>query len=181
MKKLLSVVLSVCLICALLAGCSGTTNTETTSADETTATIAETTAAASTYDGYVGNQYYAEDPWGGDVYVTVRSVTEDTIDWAYTDVLGDITIYAEDSTTLEDGLTNFTIEGETENNYTYTYTGTFVLKDGYIVIKYLDGAVTSGSENGGGSSYQVAALADSEKIITLDKSPEDNTSSNIVL
>ena len=170
MKKILAIIACAAMGCSVLAGC-GSSSSETTTAAETQAaetTVAETTAATGSYDEYVGKQFAATDPWGGEISVTVRSIADGKMEWTYTDVLTDVTVYNDNTTDFADGKSDFTFEGtDSEGKYTFTYSGTIELKDGNVVITLSDGACTSVSESGGGSAYQVGPLSDDAKTITL--------------
>ena len=126
------------------------------------------------YKDYIGYQFSGKGPWGNELAVTIRTLEDDKLTWTYTDVFGEgeeaITVYSELSSTFKDESCEFMISGSTDKEgVTSSYNGTLTLKDGKVVIKYTDGALTTKSKEGDSSAYQVGALEDADKTVTLTK------------
>ncbi len=133
------------------------------------------TACGNNYDEYVGNQYSGKDPWGNEVAVTVKTIENDKMTYTFTDVLGEgdasLTVYGELSGELKDNKVSFTLNGATieDEKVTFDYAGTITLKDGNVIVNYEKGSLNSASAEGGSSSYNVLALEDANKTVTLTK------------
>ena len=151
MKKIFSILL-VAVIAVVLTGC----------------------AKKDDYKDYIGYQFSGKDPWGNELAVTIRTLEDDKLTWTYTDILGEddeaVTVYSEVSSTFKDGSCEFMISGSTDKEGVVSdYSGTLTLKDGKVTIKFIDGALTTKSSTGDSSAYQVGALEDANKTITLTK------------
>ena len=131
------------------------------------------------YSSYIG-QFEGNDPWGNKMSVTIRTVNDNTIDWAYGDVYNEksenpIRVFKESISELTDGTTKFTIKGTTEEDgwtYEFDYTGEMTLKDGKIILKYENGLLKSNppaGQIGGGAMFHVGSLDEDKKIVTLEK------------
>lgn len=161
-----------------------TTVAETTVVETTVAetTAAETTAAeetvAETQPEYMGYQYSAKDPWGGEVSITLRQEKDGKLEWTYTDVLPeDMMVYTEVTSDYANGYTEWTIEGDVSDkeHYTYKYSGNLKLQGGGIELTYTDGSITCHSENGDSDSYNVGPVKDSGKnTVFLEKVVDNN-------
>lgn len=127
----------------------------------------------SNYDEYMGYQYTGKDPWENKLAITISKLEGDKLTWIFTDVIGEgeksITLYNELKTKFKDGKTSFNIKGDAENNNSFDYSGTLEFKDGKVLVKYEKGQLTTNSSEGGSSSYNVGALDNSKKNITLTK------------
>ena len=125
------------------------------------------------YKDYIGYQFSGKDPWGGELAVTIRTLENDKMTWTYTDVLGSgessVTVYSELETEFKNGKSSFTVNGNAEENYAFNYTGTISLEDGNVIITLIDGALEEKSDEGGSASYQVKALEEANRTITLTK------------
>ncbi len=109
---------------------------------------------------YIGYQYAGQDPWGGQLSVTLRQVANGNIDWTFTDVLpnGEM-IYKEMSTPYTNGYTDWSITGTLDNGARYDYSGNFKLQGGYVEFTYTNGQYTEGNPDiGEAAAYQVGPL-----------------------
>lgn len=115
----------------------------------------------SEYADYVGTQFSGQDPWGGILTITVRSIVDGEMDWTFTDVFDNHTLYQEQGKTLiQDGKTEYSIQGkDVENeNVSFSYEGTMELSDGQITFSFLKGSVTTSSSEGGSDARMAEAL-----------------------
>ena len=113
------------------------------------------------YAEYVGTQFSGQDPWGGILTITVRSIVDGEMDWTFTDVFDNHTLYQEQGKTLiQDGKADYSIQGkDVENeNVSFSYEGTMELSDGQITFNFLKGAVTTSSSEGGSEARMAEAL-----------------------
>lgn len=116
------------------------------------------------YLDYAGHQFAGEDPWGGTLTVTVRSVVDGKMEWTFTDMFDDSTLYQlVEGTPIENGKADFDIEGKDveSDNVTFNYQGQLELKDGQLLMTLTSGYVTTESTEGGSSSRNAEALAGS--------------------
>ena len=98
------------------------------------------------YMDYAGRQFAGEDPWGGNLTVTVRSIVDGKMEWTFTDVFDDSTLYQlVEGTSVEDGKADFDIEGKDVENddITFHYQGEMELKDINMAFstRYVKGAM----------------------------------------
>lgn len=131
------------------------------------------------YSPYMGYQFSGKDPWGNNLAVTIRKIEGGKVEWTYTDVLGtgkdSMTIYNVLSTDFKDGKTSFKLTNNPKDKkYSYEYEGVLSLKDGKVIISFSSGALTTNSNEGGSSSYQVGALETSSKTVSLTKVIDNN-------
>ncbi len=165
-KKSLLVIAVVVMSALLLAACGG-------SAKETLP------VSDSVYADYVGAQFSGQDPWGGDLAITVRSIVDGKMDWTFTDTFDDYTLYQEQSaTSIQDGVAEYSIEGKDveDDNVSFSYQGTMELKDGQITFSFLTGAVMTESSDGGSSARMAEALKDSglQNDVALQKAADES-------
>ena len=116
------------------------------------------------YMDYAGRQFAGEDPWGGILTVTVRSIVDGKMEWTFTDVFDDSTLYQlAEGTPVKDGKADFDIEGKDVENdsITFNYQGEMELKDGKVLMTLTSGCVMTASSEGGSSSRNAEALAGS--------------------
>ena len=111
---------------------------------------------------YIGYTFSGTDPWGNSITVTLRSIDGDNLEWTITDLFDVGMIYKEKSTPYYSGYTEWYIEGLLDDDgvYAYSYSGNLQLMGGGVQLTFESGEVTSQSEYGGSTSYNVAALAD---------------------
>lgn len=133
----------------------------------------------SVYADYVGTQFSGQDPWGGDLAVTVRSIVDGKMDWTFTDTFDGYTLYREQSATqIQDGVAEYSIEGKDVENdsISFSYQGTMELKDGQILFRFLTGSVKTGSDESGSSSRMAEALKDSglSNEVVLQKATDES-------
>ena len=128
------------------------------------------------YDEYIGYQFAGKDPWGTELAITVREIKDNKITYTMTDLAGDLTLYQELSGELKDDAVAFNFKGTAteDEKMTFDYSGTITLKDGKINVKYENGQLTSNSTEGGSSSYNVGALEDNLKTVTLEKTVDNS-------
>lgn len=126
------------------------------------------------YDDYRGFQFAGKNPWNDELAITIRTIENDKVTWTYTDVFGDdddaIMAYQEVTSEIKDGKISFNLKGDTDTtNITYEYSGTITFEDGKLVVKYEKGQLTSNASEGGSGSFQVGALEENNKTVTLTK------------
>ncbi len=131
------------------------------------------------YTDYVGTQFSGQDPWGGNLAITVRSIVDGKMDWTFTDTFDNHTLYQEQSaTSIQDGVAEYSIEGkDVENdNVSFSYQGSMELKDGQITFSFLTGAVMTESSEGGSSARMAEALKESglPNEVVLQKAADDS-------
>ena len=131
------------------------------------------------YDEYVGTQFAGQDPWGGDLTITVRSIVDGKMDWTFTDTFEDHTLYQEQGeTTIQDGSAEYSIQGkDVENeNISFSYEGTMELSDGQITFTFLKGSVTTKSSDGDSDARMAEALEASgiSNEVVLVKAADDS-------
>ena len=133
------------------------------------------------YAEYAGYQFSGTDPWGGTLSITVRTIVDGKMEWTFTDVFDNHTLYQEQSgTVLEDGTAEFDISGSDvqDKDTTFEYRGTLELKDGRIIANLLSGSVMSASPEGGSASRMADALlysGQSTEVILEKPDPESLT------
>lgn len=136
-------------------------------------------APDSEYAEYAGAQFSGEDPWGGNLTVTVQSVVDGKMSWTFTDVFEDHTLHAELSETpITDGVATYDVQGKDveSDNITFSYQGSMELKDGRVYFTFERGSVITGSSEGGSASRMAEALEDSgaSSQVVLAKAPDES-------
>ena len=131
------------------------------------------------YAEYVGAQFAGQDPWGGELTITVRSIVDGKMDWTFTDSFDDHTLYQEQSeTAIQDGRAEYSIQGkDAENkNVSFSYEGTMDLRDGQITFSFLKGSVTTKSSDGDSDARMAEALEASgiSNEVVLVKAADDS-------
>ena len=131
------------------------------------------------YMEYVETQFSGQDPWGGNLTITIRTIINGEMDWTFTDAFDDHTLYQEQSKTkVESGKAEYSIEGKDAENkdVSFSYEGTIELKDGQVTFSFLTGAVNTASSAGGSQARMAEALAASgiSNEVVLVKTPDDS-------
>ena len=169
MKRKILIVCMIVLGLLSLTGCKSSGNETLPVSDEE-------------YMDYAGWQFAGEDPWGGNLTVTVRSIVDGKMEWTFTDVFDDSTLYQlVKGTPVQEGKADFDIEGKDVENddITFHYQGEMELKDGKILMTLTSGSVMTASSEGGSSSRNAEALADSglsnQVLLTEDDSLDTYT------
>ena len=167
MKKRVLFIASVIVMTALILGACGGSGKD------------KLPVSDSEYAEYVGTQFSGQDPWGGILTITVRSIIDGKMDWSFTDAFDDHTLYQEQSKTLiQDGIAEYSLEGkDVENdNISFSYEGTMELRDGQITFRFLKGAMTTSSSQGGSDARMAEALAESgiSNEVVLVKAADDS-------
>ena len=137
------------------------------------------------YADYVGAQFSGQDPWGGDLAITIRSIVNGKMDWTFTDTFDDHTLYQEQSAaSIQDGIAEYSIEGKDLENdgVSFSYQGSMELKDGQITFSFITGAVMTKSGEGGSSARIAEALKDSglSNEVVLQKAADESMMTYIV-
>lgn len=173
MKKKYLLVLSMIVMAAMvLAACGSSKNEKLPVSDDA-------------YAEYVGAQFAGQDPWGGKLTITVRSIVDGKMDWTFTDAFDDHTLYQEQSeTVIQDGSAEYSIKGKAaENkNVSFSYEGTMDLSEGQITFSFLKGSVTMKSSSGNSDSCVAEALEASgiSNEVVLVKAADDSLTTYIV-
>ena len=131
------------------------------------------------YAEYVGAQFAGQDPWGGELTITVRSIVDGKMDWTFTDSFDDHTLYQEQAgTIIQDGRAEYSIQGkDAENkNVSFSYEGAMDLSDGQITFSFIKGSVTTKSSNGDSDDRIAEALKASgiSNEVVLVKAADDS-------
>lgn len=139
----------------------------------------------SEYLEYVGTQFSGQDPWGGNLTITVRTIINGEMDWTFTDAFDDHTLYQEQTKTkIQDGKAEYSIEGKDAENkdVSFSYQGTIELKDGQITFSFVNGAVTTKSSEGGSQARVAEALPGSgvSSEVVLVKAADDSLMEYVV-
>ncbi len=126
------------------------------------------------YSKYTNWEYTGEDPWGGDLSITLDRIENDTITWTFKDSFENSVLLQEDiETPIQDGTAAFSLQGkDTESdNTTFAYQGSFTLEDGKVTFTLDSGSVMIESPEGGSSARVAEALDVSakENTVTLDR------------
>lgn len=127
------------------------------------------------YKDYIGYAFDGIDPWGNTLSINLKELKDDELTWTYNVIIGEekysITLSDEFTNELKDNVIKFKVKGTAldNDNYTYDYSGTITLKDKKLIVKYDKGQLNEKSDEGGSASYQVEALNDSKKTVTLKK------------
>lgn len=137
------------------------------------------------YAEYVGAQFTGQDPWGGELTITVRSVVDGKMDWTFTDSFDGHTLYQEQGeTVVQDGSAEYSIQGkDAENeNVTFSYEGTMELREGRITFRFIKGSVIAESSDGDSDSCVAEALEASgiSNEVILVKTADDSLTTYIV-
>ena len=137
------------LLCFLLTACSS-------GADKLAVSDPE-------YADYVGAWFRGEDPWGGKLTVTIKSIVGGKMEWTFADSFDNSTLYQEmKGTEVKDGLVPFDVQGRDaeDRNTVFRYQGTMQLKDGAVVMTFEKGAVENRKFGDGSPVRDAEALAD---------------------
>ena len=131
------------------------------------------------YAEYVGTQFVGQDPWGGELTITIRSIVDGKMSWTFTNSFDDHTLYQkQDETTIRDGSAEYSIHGkDAENeNVSFSYEGIINFSDGQITVSFLKGSVTTKSSDGDFDARMAEALEASEisNEVALVKGKDDN-------
>lgn len=131
------------------------------------------------YADYVGAQFSGQDPWGGDLVITVRSIVDGKMDWTFADTFDDHTLYQElIGTPIQDGVAEYSVEGKDveDESVSFSYQGSMELKGGQITFSFLTGAVMTESNEGGSSARMAEALKDSgiQNDVALQKAADES-------
>ena len=152
MKRRILFMISIIAVAALiLAACGGSGNDKLPVSD-------------TEYADYVGTQFSGQDPWGGNLTITVLSIVNGEMDWTFTDAFEDHTLYQEQSKTqIQDGNAEYSLQGKDAENesVSFSYQGTMELRDGQITFRFLTGSVTTSSAEGDSDARIAEALEDS--------------------
>ncbi len=137
------------------------------------------------YAEYAGAQFAGQDPWGGKLTITVRSIVDGKMDWTFTDSFDDHTLYQEQGeTAIKDGSAEYSIQGkDAENkNVSFSYEGTMNLSDGQITFSFLKGSVTTESSDGDSKARMAEALETSgiSNEVVLVKTADDSLTTYVV-
>lgn len=165
-KRILPILLAFCMVLTMTA-CDS-------SKDSVPVSDAE-------YSEYAGYQFSGTDPWGGTLSITIRTIVDGKMEWTFTDVFDNHTLYQEQAgTVLEHGAAEFDISGSDvqDKDTTFEYRGTLELKDGRVIANLLSGSVMSDSPEGGSASRMADALLDSglsTEVILEKPDPESLT------
>ena len=130
------------------------------------------------YAEYVGAWFTGDDPWGGKLTVTIKSIVDGKMEWTFTDSFDSSTLYGEmKGTEVTNGLVPFVVQGRDagERNTVFRYQGMMELKDGAVVMTFESGGVEN-RKSGDGSAVRTAeelAEAGSSGRIVLER-PEDS-------
>lgn len=165
-KRFLLVISIISMTAIILAACGSSGNDKLPVSD-------------SDYAEYVGAQFSGQDPWGGNLTVTVRTIINGEMDWTFTDTFDDHTLYQEQGKTqIQDGKAEYSIEGKDVENkkVSFSYEGTMELKDGQITFSFLKGSVTTSSGEGDSDARIAEALTDSgiSNEVALTKAADDS-------
>lgn len=167
MKKGVLLIASVIVMTAfILAACGSSENEKLPVSDDA-------------YAEYVGTQFSGQDPWGGILTITVRSIVDGEMDWTFTDVFDNHTLYQEQGKTLiQDGKAEYSIQGkDVENeNVSFSYEGTMELSEGQITFSFIKGSVTTSSSEGDSDARMAEALEGSgiANEVVLVKAADDS-------
>lgn len=124
------------------------------------------------YVNYVNATFVGEDPWGGIIKIKVTKIKNQELSCTYKDVIDNYTINVDlCDIELEDDVAIFGASGVTAEDDTvrFNYVGTLELKDDTIILHYQSGDLFIGSAHSGSYYYNIGALSEEEKIITLHK------------
>lgn len=129
-----------------------------------------TDKSSSVVSSYVGNTYAGVSPWGENVSITVDKVEASKVDLTYRENIdADRIITCTCSSDIEsDGSVQVDVKG-TQDSVDYEYILALDFKDDVIVMQYFGGQKTEKSENGDSGFHMVSALADEDKVVTLEK------------
>ena len=131
------------------------------------------------YAEYVGAQFAGQDPWGGELTITVRSIVDGKMDWTFTDSFDDHTLYQQQGkTAVQDGRVEYSVQGKDEENknVSFSYEGTMELSEGRITFRFLKGSVTAKSSDGDPETRIAEALETSgiSNEVVLVKTADDS-------
>ena len=122
-------------------------------------------AEAADFPEHVGWHFNGDDPWGGALDVTVRTIEGGRMAWTFTDTFDGTSIYQEfEGTELTNGAAAFHTEGVSidDDGLTFAYDGTIALVDKVVVITFTGGQI----EKDGVADRVIAELdADSRKAV----------------
>ena len=167
MKRRILFMISIIAVAALiLAACGGSGNDKLPVSD-------------TEYADYVGTQFSGQDPWGGNLTITVLSIVNGEMDWTFTDAFEDHTLYQEQSKTqIQDGNAEYSLQGKDAENesVSFSYQGTMELRDGQITFRFLKGSVTTSSTEGDSDARIAEALEESgiSNEVVLAKAADDS-------
>lgn len=131
----------------------------------------------SEYAEYAGSQFSGEDPWGGNLTITVQSIVDGQMSWTFADAFDDHTLYAELSgTSVADGVAKYDVEGKDAqgDDVTFSYQGTLEFQDGRVYLTFEHGSMTTTSSEGASDARMAEALEDSgiSNKVVLEKAPD---------
>ena len=127
-------------------------------------------ACGNKYEPYEGYQFAGTNPWGEQLAITIRTIKDGKMEWTYTDIAGDLTLYEEvTGTTLKDMTADFTVKGDANDITKFTYSGTLTMKDGKLIVTYTAGNIEVFSTEGGSTARMIEAVPEAERTITLER------------
>ena len=118
-----------------------------------------------------GRQYTGLDPWGNPLTITIDSITDETINWTYTeDFDGQMLIQSFEDTELIDAQASFHVEGTIQDaEYIICdYSGTMTVEEDTLTLTYTAGEMTEESSEGGSTAYHVEALEEGDRTVVLN-------------
>ena len=121
-------------------------------------------------------QYTGLDPWGNPLTITIDSISNEKIDWTYTEDFGGLVlIQSFEDTVLVDGQATFHIEAAIQDAeyVTCNYSGTMTIDDDALTITYTAGEMTEESSEGGSTAYHVEALEEDDRTVVLKSGNAD--------
>ena len=165
-KKYLPVLFVIAMAAMVLAACGSSKDEKLPVSDDA-------------YAEYAGVQFAGQDPWGGELAITVRSIVDGKMDWTFTDSFDDHTLYQEQSeTAIQDGHAEYSIQGkDAENkNVSFSYEGTMDLSEGQITFTFLKGSVTAKDSDDDSDARMAEALEASgiSNEVVLVKTADDS-------
>ncbi len=168
-KKIISIILAAGLI-AHLAACSKAPDEPAPATSGSASALVPGSSAVvfpesdTEYADYVGYQFAGPDPWDGSLAITVRSIINGKMEWTFTDLFEESTLYAEvTDTVVSDGVATFDVTGTSieDENMKFQYQGTIEFKDGSLLVTFESGFILVENPLGGFSARIADALSGS--------------------
>ena len=162
-KKLFTILL-VFVMVFTFTGCGNSKKEEVKEKDDKKENVKES------IESYMGHSYSGKDPWGNDITINLMKLEDSKVTWTIDIAIGTgIKFSVQQTNEIKDNIIEFDAKGIAKDDPTNTfeYKGTISLELERLVIRYESGQISESSANGGSSSYQVGALEENKKTVTL--------------
>ena len=120
---------------------------------------------------YAGGTYAGKSPWGEEMQITVKKCDAGNLEIAYEEQAdsGRRIVTTWSGPMKDDTSAEFTLSGKQGEDLEYDYKMRLEVKEGAVLVTFLDGQKTELSPEGGSGFHAAGALSDDQKTVTLTR------------